>query len=71
MALGTSPVALAEVWEAADIAQAHGVAHASHHQVDPVAPGALRRLWSSSVASLGTAPFYADRRKASISKALA
>ncbi|CAM9449277.1 unnamed protein product [Rangifer tarandus platyrhynchus] len=37
--LGTSPVALAEVWEAADTAQAHGIAHASH-QVDPAAPGA-------------------------------
>ena len=61
--LGTSPIALAEVWEAADTAQAHGVAHASHRQVDPVAPGAPRQLWSSSAASLGTAPFYADRRK--------
>ena len=38
--LGTSPVALAEVWEAADTAQAHGIAHTSH-QVDPAAPGAL------------------------------
>ena len=38
--LGTSPVALAEVWEAADTAQAHRVAHTSH-QVDPAAPAAL------------------------------
>ena len=38
--LGTSPIAIAEVWEAADTAQAHGVAHASHHQADLAAAAA-------------------------------
>ena len=36
--LGTSPVAIAEVWEAPDIAQAHGIAHARQYKLDLVAP---------------------------------
>lgn len=36
--LGTSPVAVAEVWEAPDIAQAHGIAHARQYKLDLVAP---------------------------------
>lgn len=35
---GTSPVAIAEVWEAPDIAQAHGIAHARQYKLDLVAP---------------------------------
>ena len=36
--LGTSPVAIAEVWKAPDIAQAHGIAHARQYKLDLVAP---------------------------------
>lgn len=36
--LGTSPVAIAEVWETPDVAQAHGIAHARQYKLDLVAP---------------------------------
>lgn len=34
----TSPIAVAEVWEAPDVAKAHGIAHAGQHKLDLVAP---------------------------------
>ena len=57
--------------EAPDTAQAHSIAYACQDKLDPVCQLPCWRLWSSSVASLGTAPFCADRRKATISEASA
>ena len=69
--LSTTPIATADVWEAPDTAQAHGIAHARQDKLDPVRQLPCWRLWSFSVALLGTAPFCADRRKATISEASA
>lgn len=69
--LGTSPVAIAEVWEAPDIAQAHGIAHARQYKLDLVAPVAPFEVLLPLGGLAGHSTILWGQEKVTISEAFA